>query len=392
MGVVSAAGNNLASSLRLMESGTRNAGSVSFFETPLSMPVYEVRNLVVPAGKMRTLQLAEIALTEALASAQLVDCSGLRIGVAMGTTVACQLNDIAFYSRLRASNVSRADGSHQVDPTDAVGQFLSSNLAEAMAKKLGAEGPQLTVVNACSSGADAIGAALSWLKAGLCDIAIAGGADELNRVPVCGFNALGVASDEPCAPFDANRKGLNLGEGAGILVLETEASAQQRGVVPSLELCGYGSSADAYHMTAPHPEGAGLERAICSALKQSNISAADIAFVNAHGTATRENDKVEGNTLYRIFGGHLAMLSTKGFTGHTLGAAGGIEAVFTAAALAEGWVPASLGFREKDPEIPLTPVTQKTPICGHYALSTSLAFGGENAALVIRSIQYTPLG
>jgi 3-oxoacyl-(acyl-carrier-protein) synthase len=150
-----------------------------------------------------------------------------------------------------------------------------------------------------------------------------------------------------------------------------------------LYLAAYGSAGDAYHLTAPHPDGTGLEMALQKALAEANITSHDICFVNAHGTATRDNDRVDGKVIARVFGQDISTLSTKGFTGHTLGAAGGLEAVFTAAALQEGWIPASVGFIRQDDEIPITPVTEKRLIKGCYAVSTSLAFGGNNAAIVI---------
>lgn len=376
MGVVSAAGTGLEASLRSMTVGERNVGPLTLFESPVKLPVFEVRG-VPPRkkpGLMRTMELLNIALDEALASAQLSAGCGLRIGVALGTTVACQLNDLDFYSTWRKKKSA---------PLDSVDGYLNGNLAEAVAARLGTSGPALVVVNACSSGTDAIGAAMSWLKAGLCDIAIAGGADELNRIPLAGFKALSVAGDEPCAPFDANRKGLNLGEGAGVLVMETAESAARRGIKSTLRVCGYGSSSDAYHLTAPHPEGEGLIRAINAALEQAAIQPSEIAFVNAHGTSTPDNDRVEGLALQKVFGSDIKVLSTKGYTGHTLGAAGGIEAVFTAAGLSKGWIPGSAGFQTLDTAIGLVPTIGRTEISGRYALSTSLAFGGNNAALVI---------
>lgn len=376
IGVVSAAGIGVEASLASMAASERNIGSVSLFSSPVNLPVFEVRGVPprTRPGKMRTLDLLEIALAEALASAGLNETAGLRIGVALGTTVACQLNDLGFYSSFREKHAA---------PFESVDGFLQGNLAEATARRLGLTGPTMVVVNACSSGTDAIGAALSWLNAGLCDIAIAGGADEMNRIPLAGFKALSVASDEPCAPFDANRKGLNLGEGAGVLVLETAAGAARRGVKSMLRVCGYGSSSDAYHLTAPHPEGEGLIRAINAALKQAEIQPSDIAFVNAHGTSTPDNDKVEGVALQKVFGPDIKVLSTKGYTGHTLGAAGGIEAVFTAAGLSRGWIPGSAGFQTLDTAIGLVPTLGKTEIAGRYALSTSLAFGGNNSALIM---------
>ncbi|HBH61413.1 MAG TPA: beta-ketoacyl-[acyl-carrier-protein] synthase family protein [Nitrospiraceae bacterium] len=354
----------------------RNAGPVTLFATPLQYPVFEVKHIPDECyleGR-RTLSLALIAADEALRDAGLGhDLSGFRTGVCLGTTVACQLNDLEFYQSYRST------GSASMIPVD---RYVKGNLAEFISRTFRAGGPVLTVVNACSSGADAIGVALSWLKNGLCDIAIAGGADELNRIPLCGFGSLGIVSRELCAPFDRDREGLNLGEGAGVMILETKQSAARRGRSSDLYVAGYGSASDSYHLTAPRPDGAGLERAIRNALSHTDIKAGEISFVNAHGTATQDNDLVEGGTLGRIFGTGLKMLSTKGYTGHTLGAAGGLEAVFTAAALRERWIPASAGFHNKDENISLIPVRERTDIRGDYALSTSLAFGGNNAALV----------
>jgi len=297
-----------------------------------------------------------------------------RVGVCLGTTVGCQLNSVPFYASFRRGE------SPNLDP---VYNFLSTNLARSVAELLDARGPRMTVVNACSSGADAIGVAAGWIEAGLCDVAIAGGADELYIVPLSGFWSLGVMSAEPCAPFDRDRAGLNLGEGAGVLLLESEQHARNRGASAEFEVAGFGSACDAHHLTAPHPEGRGLDAAIRAALGQAGAKASDVAFINAHGTATQDNDRAEGKVISRLFGSNLPFLSTKGFTGHTLGAAGGLEAAFTLLALREGWIPASAGFANPAEAVPVTPVRRLTEISGRYALSTSLAFGGNNAAVLI---------
>ena len=377
MGAVSAAGIGIPATVEAFLHPRREPVPVERFKFPLDLPVFEVNSLEVPARleNMRTHALVWTAVREALKAASLSDLKGQRVGIALGTTVASQLNDLAFYSAWRRDHAA---------PMDAVDRFLTGNLAAWVAKELGVDGPAITVVNACSSGADAIGAAAGWLKADLCDIAIAGGADELNRVPLCGFNALGIASTEACRPFDKNRSGLNLGEGAGVLVLETEKSASTRGIQSHLVLAGYASAVDAYHLTSPHPEGRGLRRAISQALKAAQIDRSEIAFINAHGTSTQENDRVEGATLKDLFG-ETPILSTKGYTGHTLGAAGGLEAIFTALGLSKGWIPASAGFQTLDEEIGFFPTLGKTEISGRYALSTSLAFGGSNAALIIEN-------
>lgn len=377
LGAISAAGINLADTLTSFERGNRNAGPVSLFETKLKYPVFEVKEIPEKfhLEGQRTLSLALAAVFEAMEDARLEgDLSGRRIGVCMGTTVASQLNDLDFYTSYRSSGAA---------PMAAVDRYLKGNLAESILRKLKAKGPAFTIVNACSSGTDAIGVAMSWLNSDLCDIAIAGGADELCRIPLCGFASLGIMNPDLCAPFDKDRKGLSLGEGAGILVMETEDSAQKRGIGSNLCLMGYGSAADAYHLTAPHPQGVGLHAAINKALAYSGIKPEDVSFINAHGTGTIDNDMVEGNVLKRIFGADIKMLSTKGFTGHTLGAAGGVEAAFTAAALKYGWIPASIGFKNRDEAIPISPITEKTSVNGRYAVSTSLAFGGNNAAIVL---------
>lgn len=378
MGVVCAPGLNIAESLVSFRSGTSHPARLTLFESPLDLPVFEASRFAAsrPYGDgVRTLELALHAIGEALTHAGLTpaELSGMRVGVCLGTTVASQLNDLEFYRSYKETGDA---------PMTPVHRYLNGNLADAVATQLGLEGLCLTVTNACSSGADAIAIGAQWIEAGLCEVVIAGGADEMNRVPFTGFNALGLGSPLPCRPFDKNRQGLNLGEGAGVVVLESQSSAAARNHAPGLALYGYGCACDAYHLTAPKPDGAGLRSAISLALG-GVVRPEEIAFVNAHGTGTQENDLVEGNTLAAIFGSMIPMLSTKGLTGHTLGAAGGLEAVFTGLGLREGWVPASAGFQEQDERIALTPLREPTEITGRFALSTSVAFGGNNTALLI---------
>ncbi|MFA5394214.1 MAG: beta-ketoacyl-[acyl-carrier-protein] synthase family protein [Candidatus Ratteibacteria bacterium] len=376
VGVVSACGNNLVQTLACFDEGRRNASKITLFPSEFICPVFEAGDFTGANNKdrMRTLNLALAAAGQALDDAGLKNnLDDLRLGVCLGTTVACQLNDVDFYAALRRG---------ELVSMDSVDRYLKGNLAEAVARYFNLKGVCCTITNACSSGTDAIGTALSWLRNDYCDIALAGGADELNRIPLAGFSSLGVVSNDLCAPFDRDRRGLNLGEGAGILVMEKESLARKRGLKPNLFLGGYGLSADAYHLIAPHPEGLGLEQALVRALDEAGIKPKEVGFVNAHGTATLDNDKVEGKALVKFFGPEIKVLSTKGFTGHTLGAAGGLEAVFTVTGLKEGWLPQSIGFVNKDDEIPLTPLTRRTQINSGYAVSTSLAFGGNNSALV----------
>jgi 3-oxoacyl-[acyl-carrier-protein] synthase-1/3-oxoacyl-[acyl-carrier-protein] synthase II len=260
-------------------------------------------------------------------------------------------------------------------------RFRMVNPARWIAQRFGLTGPHLTIVNACSAGSDALGLAATWIRAGRCDVVLAGGTDAFYEVTYYGFIALLNSDTVACRPFDRDRNGLNLGEGAAMMVLESEATARARRARARAFLAGYGTAADAHHLTAPHPEGLGLQVAIDHALGSAGLSPADIAFINAHGTGTRENDRVESLLFRRVFPG-VPFGSTKGATGHTLGAAGAIEAAFTIAALERGLVPASRGFAQPDPELPAQPIAGNTPVSGRAALSQTLAFGGNNSVLV----------
>jgi 3-oxoacyl-[acyl-carrier-protein] synthase II len=379
VGIISAAGKGEEETLECFYEGRRNAGPVSLFASDIKSPVYEVRDLFCGhfPERLRTLNLCLAAIDDALegnCSVTRAALKGKRIGVAIGTTVGSILNDLDFYREYRKTGKASMV---------AVDHYLQGDLASVVHSFLETHGPSVTVVNACTSGADAIGMAMSWIKAGLCEIAIAGGSDEMNQVPLSGFRSLGILSDSLCAPFDRNRNGLNLGEAAAVLILENETSLRQRGQRARAIIRGYGSSNDAHHLTAPDPDGQGLERAVTTALKAAAIRPDQISFINVHGTATRDNDCVEGLVLSSLFGRQAKFLSTKGYTGHTLGAAGVLEACFSLLALEQEWIPQSAGFSEEDPTIGISPVKERTSIEGQLALSTSLGFGGCDAALVI---------
>lgn len=379
MGCVSAAGNSVPEHL----AGLRNTRRLCTVSDAVGeanpYPVFRVEDPAMTGtpDEMRVAKLAIKAAAEALAAARIgANPPFARVGVFMGSTTSCQLNDIEFQKAYRTSGEV-----WQSSPE----RYFSGHLAERVAGRFGLPpGPRWVVANACASATDAIGMAWDAVRQGLCDLAVAGGADELSPVSMCGFHSLGVASPTPCRPFDRDRSGLNLGEGAGVVILEPAASAARRGVKPSLFVAGYGSAGDGHHMTAPHPDGLGLELAIHRAMKAAGIGPADIAFVNAHGTATRDNDRIEGRVLGKVFGNSVLAVSTKGYTGHALGGVGGMEAVFTAMGLAEGWIPACIGFENRDPDIPFAPPAAPAQVSGRYALSTSLAFGGGNAALILR--------
>jgi 3-oxoacyl-[acyl-carrier-protein] synthase-1/3-oxoacyl-[acyl-carrier-protein] synthase II len=348
---------------------------------PKRYPVFGVPDDFVPPDLLArtelllTTRFALAATRQALADAGW-DPGALarqRVGVCLGTTVGSALNIEDFYREYRR-------GAHP--DLETIERFLRSNPAAAVSRELGLDGPVQTVVNACSSGTDAIGIGASWLRAGACDVVLAGGADELCRIIYNGFISLMITDENPCRPFDRERHGLNLGEGAAVLVLENAAAAAARGGRARGRVLGYGSACDAHHLTAPHPEGRGLRRAFAEALAVSGVAPADVAFINAHGTATPDNDRVEGRVIRDLFPG-TPFVSTKGYTGHTLGAAGAIEAAFTVAGLESGRLPGSAGFVNADPEIGASPQAAAGAIRGSVAISDSLAFGGNNAVLVI---------
>lgn len=345
--------------------------------TTLDLPVFELEHFSSESPS-RGMALLDRALAEALENAGATEriLQRARVGVCIGTTVGVQLNDLEFYRTLKEG---------QPTSFDALDTFLEGTPSERLRERLRLTGPEATISNACASGADAVAASALWIEAGLCDLVIAGGVDELSRVPIAGFHALGVTSPEPCRPFDAERKGLNLGEGAGVVLLASPAWAKKlrNGHDSRWVLAGCGSSADAYHITSPHPEGLGLERAIRQALSRAGLQPGQIAFLNAHGTGTRSNDACECAVFRHLFGDRVRYLSTKGKTGHTLGAAGTLELIFTLLMLREGVLPPSAGFRSAGEDIPVPPVAETTEFSGAFALSTSLAFGGCNSALIV---------
>ncbi len=380
MGAVSALGVGLTATAAQLRAQQVEPHPVTRFSSTLRVPVFEVPHCGRPgrAGG-NAIQWLEMALDEALREARL-DApparEGLRVGVCVGSTVLCQLHDLEFCARLRAKT-------EDLDATP-FRSYVDASPAEWVQRNYSLEGPALTVSNACTSSSDALGIARLWLLADQCDIAIAAGTDSLETGPLDGFHALGVCDQRPCRPFDALRGGLNLGEGAAAVVLVRSDSPLLATRSSDIALCGYGKSADASHITQPLPTGEYLEKAIRIALEEAEVIPSQIGFVNAHGTGTEANDRVEGQTLARVFGSALRYHSTKGLTGHTLGAAGALEFVFTALMLRSGIAVRSHGFRELAPELPIAPLTEDTPIASAYALSTSLAFGGSNSALVLR--------
>jgi 3-oxoacyl-[acyl-carrier-protein] synthase-1 len=244
---------------------------------------------------------------------------------------------------------------------------------------LGTQGPCLTVATACSSSAKIFAKAERMIRLGIVDAAILAGVDTLCESVLFGFNALELVSPEPCRPFDPSRRGISIGEAAGFALIERDGDAN------ALRLVGYGESSDAHHMSTPHPEGLGARLALADALARAGLAPSDVDYINLHGTATLKNDEVEAAVIAGAFSETLRASSTKGFTGHTLGAAGILEAVITLTAMAEDFVPPTLNSLASEPicAAQLALATERRKI--RIALSNSFGFGGSNCTLAFAS-------
>jgi 3-oxoacyl-[acyl-carrier-protein] synthase II len=264
--------------------------------------------------------------------------------------------------------------------------MLPATHAEVLGHRLGLGGPRHTVVTACSSGAVAVAEAAELIADGVVEVALAGGVDAMTRMCFMGFNALKLLDPEPCRPFDRDRRGMSIGEGAAFVVLESAERARARGVRPYAELAGHGVTTDAYHVTAPQPEGEGMARAIRAALAAGGVSPGAVGYANAHGTATPQNDRIEARALAGVFGaGGLLVSSTKSMIGHTMAAAGSLEAVATILALVHETIPPTASLTTPDPEMEFDCVPRVAREASiEHAISNSFGFGGQNITLLFR--------
>lgn len=254
-------------------------------------------------------------------------------------------------------------------------QHAFHGLVELIRARFGLGGAGYVVSTACSSSGKVLGAGRRLLAAGLADAVLVGGADSLCQTTLRGFHSLEVLSKEPCRPFCAARDGTTIGEGAAFLLLEREGEGPAR-------LLGVGESCDAHHMSHPHPDGLGAEAAMSGALAQAGLAPADVDHVNAHGTATPLNDAAESKAIARLLGPAVPVVSTKGYTGHMLGAAGATEAVFAVVALEQAWIPASLNADPLDPAVGVNVNRERRALRLRTVLSNSFAFGGSNVSVL----------
>lgn len=251
-----------------------------------------------------------------------------------------------------------------------------NGLGELVSKLAGLDGPVYTLSTACSSSGKVMAAAQRLIAADVIDAALVGGVDSLCRMTLQGFHGLGVLSDTACRPFSADRKGINIGEGAAFQLLEREGESD-------VWLLGVGESSDAHHMSSPHPEGRGAAEAMSRAMAAASMGVADVDHLNAHGTSTLLNDKAESIAIHSLFGDRIPVTSTKGFTGHLLGAAGATEASFAIHAVRANRIPANLGLAPKDPDVHIDVVDAPRELRVRRVLSNSFAFGGSNVSLLI---------
>lgn len=296
-----------------------------------------------------------------------------RVGVFLGTSTAGILQtELAYRRRDAASGALPADFHYRTTHN-------AFSLAEFTRDHFGLEGMAMAISTACSSSAKVFAAAARQLALGTIDAAIVGGVDSLCLTTLYGFASLQLTSTQPCRPYDGARDGISIGEGAAFALLE-RANDPSPGTVL---LQGVGESSDAYHMSAPHPEGLGARLAMEAALRSAGLQAGDIGYINLHGTSTPANDSAEGKAVSALFGDTVPGNSTKGYMGHTLGAAGAIEAILCAMALTDGRLPGSPGTGSLDPAIPIRYQLHGADAPLRHALSNSFGFGGSNCSLVL---------
>ena len=363
---------------------SRIAGEVNEFDATAALGRKEAKRLD------RFAQFACVAALEALEHANLnmekedADRVGVLIGSGVGGIIT--ITD--------QHKILLQKGPKRVSPF-LVPMMLGDMASGQVSMMIGAKGPNFSTVSACATGADSIGEALEMIRRGRADVVITGGTEAaVCEIGVAGFNscmALSTRNEDPqgaSRPFDSGRDGFVLGEGAGLIVLESLKHAEQRGANILAELSGYGASSDAHHVTQPHPEGEGAARAMKWAIKDAGIAPDKVDYINAHGTSTPLNDKYETIAMKRMYGDHaykLAISSTKSMTGHLLGAAGGIEAAFTVLAIKDGVVPPTININDPDPDCDLNYVPNNAiKQTVNVAMSNSLGFGGHNASLVFK--------
>ncbi|MDR2119760.1 MAG: beta-ketoacyl-[acyl-carrier-protein] synthase family protein [Tannerella sp.] len=388
-GIVSALGTNTRETLAALRSRRSGIGAIRYPDTVHTrFPVGEVKmsnaemmqclNIPEEEATTRTSLMGMFAAGEAIAQACLHEEDDLRIALVSGTTVGGMDKSEQYYIDFLTNDTRNAY----------IATHDCGACTEMIADRFGFFSMVDTVSTACSSAANAVMLGDMLIREGRADIVVAGGSECLTKFHLNGFNTLMILDEAPCRPFDATRAGLNLGEGAAYLVLESEHTLRRRNVAPLCSLAGYANTCDAYHQTATSPEGEGACLAMTKALESARLNPEDIDYLNAHGTGTQNNDLTEGIAIQRVFGDAIPPVSsTKAFTGHATSAAGGIEAVISILALQHDFIPVNLHFAVPMEELRFTPATDEKPRGAlRHVMSNSFGFGGNDTTLVFSKI------
>ena len=398
MGCISPVGNNVSDTWSAILAGKSGAGMITLFDASKHKTRFaaEVKGFDAvtffgprEARKMdRFTQFATVAALEALEHSGLkIDQANRdRVGILIGTGIG------GIGTLLDQAEVLRERGADRVSPF-LIPMMISDSAAGMLAIRVGARGPNMAIATACASGNNAIGDAVETIRRGSADVMIAGGSEAaLVSVAMAGMNVMGALStrnDDPQSasrPFDRERDGFLMGEGAGILILESLEHAQARGANIFAELSGYGTTDDAHHISAPAENGAGAAMSMKMALENANLIVDDIGYINAHGTSTPLNDKSETAAIKTVFGEQayaIPVSSTKSMTGHLLGASGAVEAVFSIMAIRAGVLPPTINYQTPDPECDLDYVpNEPRKASPRHVMSNSFGFGGHNATLI----------
>ncbi len=389
-GIISAIGNNTAECLDALENSRAGIDNMQYFDSVhrQKIPVAEVKLDNVALAKLsglantksRTALLSLVAAKEAISNAGIKNIAALRTGFISANSVGGMDKTEKFFAEFLSNN--------QRGKLRDVVHHECGSITELVADQLGIKDYVTTISTACSSSANAIFFGARLIKNNILDVVVAGGTDALTKFTLNGFNTLMILDEQFCQPFDENRRGLNLGEGAGYIVLVSEKVAAFLSKKPTVKLSGWCNANDAYHQTASSPDGNGSFLAMSGALKKSGLLPQDIDYINLHGTGTQNNDIAEGTAIKRLFDPQYPrMSSTKAFTGHTLGASGGIEAVFSILAIQQGIIYPNLRLQTPMKELPFMPVTdfiKNTNV--KHVLSNSFGFGGNCSSLIFSKL------
>jgi 3-oxoacyl-(acyl-carrier-protein) synthase len=383
-GVISAIGTSVSETLLSFKSERSGIGQIKNFDTTHTntLPVGEVsltnQQLAEKLGEKilsRTALLGIHAVREAVNNSG-VDISKYRTGLVSANTVGGMDRTENFFAEFAKD--------HAAGNLDNVVNHECGRSTELIADALGIKDYLSTINTACSSSVNSIIFGTRLIQAGLLDVVVAGGTDSLTRFTLNGFNSLMILDTQPCRPFDAGRNGLNLGEGAGFVVLVSEKIARQNSLRPICYVSGFSNTNDAFHQTASSPDGRGSFAAMTESLERAGLKTSDIDYINLHGTGTLNNDQSEGTAIQRLFGDkHPKLSSTKSFTGHTLGACGGVEAVFSVLSISENCVFPNLRFSKPMEGLSIIPETKfQADLKIDHVMSNSFGFGGNCSSII----------